>query len=128
MSREPGAVHICFAFCGSVAVFYGLLLTRNYLDPTSGFRTARIAAVVLYLPALVIAPLGVGLSLVLHKPRGLLLLGTLTVVEGLYLRYSERPVAGEIFLILSLVTYGSIAVVLSGRLALQTLRALAVHP
>ena len=113
--------YVCFGFCSSASILIGLLLTLP-LDPEFAGAVAMGFAFTLFLPMVPAALLGVVLSLVLRKPRGLLLLGGLTVLEAVFLLFlgrlpiewtAERSdlVAGS-----SLLVYGVITLGVSARL------------
>ncbi len=115
----------CFGFCASVSIFFGLLLVlaeTSSINPEALGAVGMMAAILLPLPTGAAALLGVVLSLILRKPRGLPLLAGLTVLESIFLVlvFSDRlPIdwtANNLIGTSSLLVYGFIALGVSGRL------------
>ena len=111
----------CFAFSGVGGVVFGCILTLP-LDPEFAGAMAMLLAFTLLLPMVPAALLGVVLSLILRKPRGLLLLGGLTVLEAVFLLLLGRlPVAwtaelSDLVVGLSALAYGVLTLGVSVRL------------
>ena len=113
---------VCFDFCAFVAIFFGVLFvlvgTASISRQALG-AYATIGAITLPLPMATCAVIGVIVSLVLRRPRGLLLLAGLTVLEPAFLRLNERLPGdnwgGEIGVGFSLLLYGVIVLWVSGR-------------
>ena len=92
--------YVCFGFSASVAIFVGLLLVLAWTSPSNPEHLGALltmSAILLVRPAVGAAGVGVILSLVLRKPRSLLLLAGLTVLEFIFLVYSDRLPIDRIF-------------------------------
>ena len=91
----PGArfaAYICFGFSGLAALVFGYGFTFPLDDATAaGF--AMVLPIILDVPMVRTALMGMILSLLLREPRGLLLLAVLTFLETVFLTWAFTSAA-----------------------------------
>ncbi len=112
-SVEARVACYCFGFCGFAAIVVGLAFTSLEGDALGGF--AMVVPILLGLPMVLAALVGVMLSLFLRKPRGLLLLAGLTVLVIVFL----TQITSDLAFATSMLVYGIVALSISGYLLLN---------
>ena len=116
--------YLCFGFCGFATLCLVSLMILASSDQELAGALGMAFAIFLGLPLALAAPLGVVLAFVLRRPRALLLLGGLTLLLLPSLVFSDWLLFNsDMFVVLSLLGYGVVALGVSGLWFFQGFRA-----